>query len=79
MSKVEVKLNYAGFDELRRSDAIKAECAAVALRVLENAGDGYKLETRSYPDRAGYVVMTDGAKGYQDNLKNNTLLKALHM
>lgn len=79
MSNVKVELNYAGFNELRRSDEVKAECANVALRVLDNLNENYTMESRNYPDRCGYAIMTANAKGYADNLKNNTLLKALHV
>lgn len=78
-NKVKVELNYAGFNELRKSDEVKAACAEVALNVLDNLSTDYKMEPRNYPDRSGYAVMTANIKGYNDNLKNNTLLKALHV
>lgn len=79
MSKVVIELNSAGVRELLKSDEIKSACAACALRVVSNAGSDYKLEPRNYPERSGYAVFPSNAAGYVDNMKNNTLLKALHM
>lgn len=79
MSKVEIELNSAGVRELLKSDEIKAACASCAATVVSNAGPNYKMESRSYPERSGYAIMPANAKGYADNMRNNTLLKALHM
>lgn len=78
MSKnVEIKLNSAGIQELLKSSGIAATCEAQASAVASRAGEGYVVEQRNYPERTGYVVKADTAEAVNDNLKNNTLLKAL--
>lgn len=78
MSNVKFDLNIAGFNELRKSPGIVSECRKYADRVCSAAGDGYKVERRTYPDRDGYAVFPDTPAAVNDNLRNNTLLKSLH-
>ena len=42
------------------------------------AGEGYVMEDRNYPERAGAAVRVDSYEAYRDNLENNTLLKSLY-
>lgn len=77
MSKVKVKLNSAGVRELLKSAEIAAECMGHAQRIAVACGDGYAAESRSYSERKGAAVSADTPKAQRDNLKNNTLLRAL--
>lgn len=77
MSDVKIVLNKAGVRELLRSDEVQEACKEYADKVLAQAGDGYVEEERDYPERKGYAVRADSAKAVYDNLKNNTLLRAL--
>ena len=74
---VEVKLNSAGIRELMKSTEIKSVCREKALQVLSMSGQGYDMGERHYPSRTGFAVYPVTAKAYYDNLKNNTLVKAV--
>ena len=77
MSKITVKLNSQGVRELLKSQAIADACREQADAVAGRAGEGYSVEQRDYPERTGYVVSAETDEARTDNLKNNTLLKAL--
>lgn len=77
MSKLTVKLNSQGVRELLKSQAIADACREQAEAVAGRAGEGYSVEQRDYPERTGYVVSAETDEARRDNLKNNTLLKAL--
>jgi hypothetical protein len=77
MSKLTVKLNSQGVRELLKSQAIADACMEQANVVAGRAGEGYSVEQRDYPERTGYVVSAETDEARTDNLKNNTLLKAL--
>lgn len=77
MSKVKFKLNRAGVRTLLGSDEMSAVCQQYADRALGRCGEGYETQRRDYPERTGYVVRAATDQARQDNLKNNTLLKAV--
>lgn len=77
MSKVKFKLNRSGVRALLKSDEMSAVCQQYASRVQGRCGDGYEIARRDYPERTGYVVRAATYQARQDNLKNNTLLKAV--
>lgn len=74
---VKITLNSKGVRELLKSEEIKNECLRLASKVKDRAGEHYQVEVRHYPERTGAAVFSADAKGYLDNMKNNTLLKAL--
>lgn len=77
---VEIKLNDEGIRELLKSDEIFNECIQVATEIQKRAGEHYKIaERKHYKDnsRYGVVVFPADRQGERDNLKNNTLLKAM--
>lgn len=79
MSKsiVDLKLNSDGIQELLKSDAIASTCKEQADAIAERAGEGYEVTSRQYPERTAYAVSAVTKEARQDNLKNNTLLKAI--
>lgn len=77
MSKVKIKLNKMGVRSLLKSAEIAAACKEQADAVAGRAGEGYSVEQRNYPERTGYVVSAETPEARLDNLKHNTLLKAL--
>lgn len=77
MSKVVIELNSDGIRELLKDDGIAEICRQQAEEVASKAGEGYGVESRSYAERSGYAVVAQTKEAYKDNLKNNTLLKAL--
>ena len=78
MSKnVEIVLNSAGIRELLKSAEIEAACKEQADAVASRAGDGYIVDTYVGKTRVNAMVTADTYAARRDNLKNNTLLKAL--
>lgn len=73
--KIKIKLNSAGVRAVLKSCG--PECMGYASRIASSCGDGYKAESRSYPERTGAAVFPDTPEAYRDNLKNNTLLRNL--
>lgn len=68
------KLNTKTVGELLKSQEIADACMAAAKQIQTRAGDGYKavmMQTR-------VIVVPDSEGAAQDNLDNNTLLKAAY-
>lgn len=70
------QLNYSGVGELLKSDMVVSALIANADKVQNRAGDGYDVYQHG-KTRANISVRTTTKEAYDDNLKNNTLLKAL--
>lgn len=75
MSKMKFQLNYEGVGELMRSGAMISVLESYADGIATRAGDGYDVHIG--PRRANVSVRTATAEAAQDNLDNNTLLKAV--
>ena len=73
MSKMRFKLNYKGVGELLHSKEMESVLMGYANTVAGNAGDGYKAKQMG----TRVIVVADSSKAAQDNLDNNTLLKAV--
>ena len=76
MSKIKVKLNYKGIQELLNGDAMRNCLDEYADRVMKQLDDGYEIEHRT-TDRSVVAIGATTAKARAQNSKNNTLLKAL--
>ena len=72
MSKYKFELNRSGVRALLRSDEVKAILKSKADAAAQACGNGYLMQTRVVAR-----VSAVSAKAKQDNLKNNTILKAL--
>lgn len=77
MSDVKIELNSAGIRELLKSAEIASVCEEEAHKVASRCGAGYKVDTYTGKTRVNAMVSADTKEAYRDNLKNNTLLKAL--
>ena len=77
MGKVKIEINSEGLLELFKNPGIQGACIAVANEVAETAGDGYNVSEWTGPHRAGAAVWCNSPSAIEDNLENNTLLKAL--
>lgn len=75
--KVTIQLKSAGVRELLKSPGIANQCMTIAQSVKQKAGDGYEAQSRNYPERTGAAVVAVTKEAIQDNLENNTLLRAL--
>lgn len=75
------ELNRAGVRELLQSSEMQSVLSEAAGRVQDNAagmtGLEYSAEVRVGRNRAVATVACDSAHAYYENLKNNTLIKAM--
>ena len=78
MSKVKFKLNYKGVRALLQSQAMLNVVKKHADEIQQRAGGGYEA-TAFGPGktRVNASVRATTRKAIKDNLKNNTLLKAM--
>lgn len=78
MSKVEVELNLRGINELMKSREVEDELERLGNQVAARAGEGYavRVHQANWIAIANVYAETDEAK--RDNMKNNTLLKAVN-
>ena len=74
---VKIVLVEEGVRALLQSGEIKAQCKQLAEGIASRAGDGYEVTTYTGRTRvnASVIAATNAAK--RDNMKNNTLLKAV--
>lgn len=77
MSKTKIVLNRKGVRELLKSQPMADACREQAEQVKARAGEGYEVQQQDYPERARYIITAETDEAKRDNLKNNTLLKAL--
>lgn len=77
MGKVKIKLNGLGVKALLQSAEIMAVCEDVANEAMKMCGDGYAMNTYVGKNRVNAMIYADTPEAIQDNLKNNTLAKAI--
>ncbi len=79
MAKSKFELNRAGVRELLKSGDMDACIKGFAEGVYNRVNhiSGYTLEKRNYPERIGYAICATEHPAISDNLKNNSLLKAV--
>lgn len=70
-------LNREGIKELLKSSEFEKICEDMAHDIADRAGDGYEVSTYQGKNRVNASVKAETPRAYYDNLKNNTLLKAL--
>ncbi|MDF2902437.1 hypothetical protein [Enterococcus gallinarum] len=77
MANLKFKLNRSGVASLMKSAAMQAVLEEKATSVRNRAGEGYKQDTFVGKTRANAMVYADTYQAKKDNMKNNTLLKAV--
>ncbi|KXT73195.1 Phage-associated protein [Streptococcus sp. DD10] len=77
MSNLKFKLNRAGVAELMKSGAMITVLNKHATAIKNRCGDGYEQDLYVGKSRANVSVSAKTYKAKKDNLKNNTLLKAV--
>lgn len=78
MSNVTIKLNSEGVKELLKSAEIMAECRSHAAEMAATLGaDDYEVSEYVVTNRVNVSVRAKTKKALQDNLDNNTMLKAV--
>ena len=77
MGKLKVELISEGVRALLQSPEMAAVCRAQAQAIAGRAGRGYTVTTYTGATRVNASVMTETPEAMRDNMKNNTLLKAV--
>ena len=78
MSDVKFKLNRAGVAELMKSAPMQNVLSQYASDIQARCGDGYVKDIHIGKNRANAMVSAKTYKARKDNMKNNTLLKAVN-
>lgn len=77
MSKVKIVLNSAGIREMLRSEEMQAVLEEHAAQISGRCGSGYAHDVHLTGGRAVASAFAETPDAIQDNLDNNTLLRAL--
>ena len=77
MAKMKFKLNRKGVSELMKSDEMQAVLDDKATEIKNRCGDGYEQDAQVGKNRANAMVYADTYQAKADNLRNNTILKAV--
>lgn len=77
MAEYKFKLNRSGVRALLRSQEMKAMLKSKADAAAQACGDGYESGSYTMPTRAVARVSAVSVQAKQENLGNNTILKAL--
>lgn len=77
MAKMKFKLNRSGVAALMKSNQMQGVLEEKATGVRNRAGEGYKQDIYVGKTRANVMVYADTYQAKKDNMKNNTLLKAV--
>jgi len=77
MTKSGFKLNYAGVGQLLKSAEMQKVLEEKATAVKNRCGDGYEQDIYVGKNRANAMVYPDSYAAKRDNMKNNTILKAV--
>lgn len=77
-TKYRIKLISKGVRDLLKSEEIRSNVYHAASKVKNNAGTGYEIGQYTAKTRTVMTVYAGNDEARRDNLKNNTLLKALN-
>lgn len=77
MAKSGFKLNYAGVGQLLKSAEMQKVLEEKATAVKNRCGDGYEQDIYVGKTRANAMVYAETFEAKRDNMKNNTILKAV--
>lgn len=75
--KIKFELDKAGVKALLKSEQMVNCCEEYADKALNNLGEGYSKSKHMGRNRVNVSVKADTQKARADNLKNNTILKAV--
>ena len=75
--KVKFELNRAGVAELMKSPEMQGVLNDYANNALARLGGGYEKSEHVGARRANVSISAETFKARRDNLKNNTILRAL--
>ena len=72
-----LRLNADTVGQMLNSKELAGVLTQYAEQKRQTLGDGYAVEQQKTKDRERINIKTDSEKAVQDNLDNNTLLKAV--
>ncbi len=76
MGKVRIELNSPGIRAMLKSEEIQSSVEEQASRIANEAGGDFEVKIAS--TRAYASVRNKNRRGYENNMRNNTLLRAVH-
>lgn len=71
-------LHGASIVKMLYSQEVAKACSDTAAKIATKAGTGYIVEVMTGKDRKSAIVKPGTDEATRDNLKNNTLLKAVN-
>lgn len=77
MAKNKFELNRQGVGELLKSEEMQQYLSELASGIKNRCGDGYSQDIFVGKNRANAMVWAETPEAKRDNLKNNTILKAV--
>lgn len=77
MSSVKIELNSAGIKQFLHSREVAKCVKNYADKAADRLGEGYKSDYKHMPTRVIASVYTDTDEARQQNLQENSLLKAV--
>lgn len=77
MSKVKFELNRKGVADLMKSSEMQSVLKEYATNIKNRCGDGYEQDIYVGKNRANAMVSATTYQAKRDNMKNNTILKAV--
>lgn len=77
MNKMKFELNRSGVSELLKGSEMQGLLSEKASEIRGRCGDGYESDIYVGQNRANAMVSASTFKAKRDNMKNNTILKAV--
>ena len=77
MNKLQIKLNRKGVSDLMKSKEMQTVLTSAASEIRQRCGEGFSQDVYIGRNRANAMVWAETPEAKQENLKNNTLLKAV--
>ena len=74
---INVELNHEAVGELLKSSEMQELIKSYADEIAKRAGEGYTSDTYNAGSRVIASAYTETEEAMEDNLENNTLLKAM--
>lgn len=75
--RTRIRFDYAGFNAVRRSEAVRADLGARAERIAAAAGPGFETKATLNPGRAGVLVYADTYDAMVAEAENKALTRAI--
>ena len=77
MGNFKLELNREGVRKLLRSEEMAGVCKQQAEAIRDRCGDGYEVDSHTGKNRVNASVYAATPAAVRDNLKNNTIIKAV--